>query len=212
VVRFLATALRFRYLALLVDGQHDGVGRRVDIEADHVDQLGLEGRIAGALEGADAMRLKLVGLPDALHRAQREARGLRHGAPGPVRRLMRRRAAGQCDHPRHHLRRDGWRARRTGLVAQQAVDALLSEALLPTPDHGAADADLLGHVLHGPVRHAGQHNARPLDVLAGPTPIRRNGLQAPLVHRTHDHTYTLTHDDRIALPERFVNHQSVSVH
>ncbi len=56
-------------LALLVDRQHDGVGRRVHGEADTVfDRLG-EGGIVGALEGADAMRPQAVGLPDARHRA-----------------------------------------------------------------------------------------------------------------------------------------------
>ena len=61
-------------LGLLVDGQHDGVGWRVHVEADDVLDLLGEGGVLGALEGAQAMGLQVVRLPDALDRAQREAR------------------------------------------------------------------------------------------------------------------------------------------
>ncbi len=62
-------------LALFVDRRHDGVGRRVHGEADTVfDRLG-EGGIVGALEGADAMRPRAVGLPDAPNRARADADG-----------------------------------------------------------------------------------------------------------------------------------------
>src|SRR3984957_13008258 len=37
-------------LGLLVDRQHDGVGRRIDIESDHIAQLGDELRIVRELE------------------------------------------------------------------------------------------------------------------------------------------------------------------
>ena len=39
-------------LALLVEREHDGVGRRIDIEADDVDALDGKAGIARALEGA----------------------------------------------------------------------------------------------------------------------------------------------------------------
>src|SRR6516164_11572571 len=45
-------------LALLVDGQDDGVRRRIDVEADDVAQLVDEFRVLGQFELADAMRLK----------------------------------------------------------------------------------------------------------------------------------------------------------
>src|SRR5271154_993482 len=45
-------------LALFVDRQHDGVGRRVDIEPDNVAQLGDEVRIVGELELSAPMRLE----------------------------------------------------------------------------------------------------------------------------------------------------------
>jgi hypothetical protein len=52
-------------LALLVDRENDGVGRRVDIKADHVSELLGELRVVRQLERPDAVRRELVGLEDA---------------------------------------------------------------------------------------------------------------------------------------------------
>jgi len=41
----------------LVHREHQRPVRRIEIEADDVDQLGLEVRVVGQLEGADLMRL-----------------------------------------------------------------------------------------------------------------------------------------------------------
>src|SRR3954463_5577963 len=51
-------------LALLVDRQHHGMSRRVDVEPDNVTQLRHELGVGGELKAADAMRLKAVRLPD----------------------------------------------------------------------------------------------------------------------------------------------------
>ena len=59
-------------LALLVDRQDDGVGRRIDIKPDDVAQLVDELGIVGELELADPMRLEPVRAPDALDRADAE--------------------------------------------------------------------------------------------------------------------------------------------
>ena len=67
---------------LLVDREHDGMRRRVDIEPDHVAQLGGERRVRGQLEGPDPMRRKPVRRPDPLHGAQARCRWPRP-SPGP---------------------------------------------------------------------------------------------------------------------------------
>jgi len=65
-------------------------------------------------------------LPQALHGAQADADGFGHGAAGPRRGVARRLGAGQV----HNLGDDLGRKRSTAgfarLVAQQAIDALLS--------------------------------------------------------------------------------------
>ena len=82
-------------LALLVDGDDHGVLGRVHVEADDVLDLGGEGGVLGALEGAQAMGLEPMRLPDALDRAQGDADGLGDGAAGPVGGLAGRLRAGQ---------------------------------------------------------------------------------------------------------------------
>src|SRR5271155_4112966 len=72
------------YLRFFVDRQHHGVMGRVHIEADDVLDLFREGGVRGTLEGAQAMRLEVVSLPDALDCAQRDAGLLRHGPAGPM--------------------------------------------------------------------------------------------------------------------------------
>ena len=63
--------------------------RRIDVEPDDVAQLVHELRIVGELELTHPVRLKAMGAPDALHRADTDA-GLGHRRAGPVRRLARR--------------------------------------------------------------------------------------------------------------------------
>jgi hypothetical protein len=55
-------------LAVFIDGQDDCVSRRVDIKADDVAQPVDEFGVFGELELPDAVRLKPVRTPDALHR------------------------------------------------------------------------------------------------------------------------------------------------
>src|SRR5947209_6472197 len=77
-------------LAFLVEREHHGMRRGIDIEAEDVAELGRKTGVARALEGPQAMRLQVVPPPDALHRAQREPHRLGHRTAGPMGRLMRR--------------------------------------------------------------------------------------------------------------------------
>ena len=56
------------HLALFVKREHHSMGRRIDMEADNVGEVGGKARIARALEGAHPVRPELVCPPDALHR------------------------------------------------------------------------------------------------------------------------------------------------
>jgi hypothetical protein len=60
-------ALQGLDLALLIHRKDDRVGGRIDIEPDHVLQSLGELRVAGEFEGADAVQLQAVCIPDALH-------------------------------------------------------------------------------------------------------------------------------------------------
>jgi len=180
-------------LAFLVERQHHGMGRRIDIEPDDVGKLGGEAGITRALEGAQAVRLQFVRPPDALHRAQREPYRLGHRAARPMRRLMRRFGAGQ----RHQLGRLSGRDRRlarlAGLVAQQTFNPHLGKARLPPPHRRPADADAVGNPMWRFPIGRGEHDARPLDVLARSIAIRRDRRQLLTLHCAQNHAYLLCH-------------------
>ena len=86
-------------LALLIDGQHNGVVRRIDVKSDDVLELGGKLRVAGQLELAHQMRPKTVGTPDPLHRTDADPGRLGHGRAGPM--AGRRRRFGQASWPPH---------------------------------------------------------------------------------------------------------------
>jgi hypothetical protein len=185
---------------------------RIEIEAHDIDELGGELRVARSLEAPHSMRLKLVGLPDALHRAQRDAGLSGHRSTGPMRRLVRRGATSQCYHPRHGFGWDRGLAGLAGLVTQQPFHAGLGKALLPAPDHRSADPDRLGDLLCGRAPGRRQNDPRPLHVLPLPPPIPNKRRQPPSIRSAHNHAYCLSHAARIAWLGALVNHQNASVH
>ena len=71
-------------LGLLVDAQHDGLIRWVQVEADDVDQLLLEVRVVRELEGLDQMGFQAPSRPHPLHSGGAHALGLGHRAAAPV--------------------------------------------------------------------------------------------------------------------------------
>ncbi len=77
-------------LALLVAAKHQRLVRRIEIEADHVPELGLEVRVAGQFESADQMGLDLIRRPNPLHACRRDPDLPRHRANAPTRPIWRR--------------------------------------------------------------------------------------------------------------------------
>ena len=108
-------------------------------------------------------------------------------------RLVRRLGAGQRHHPRRGFRRDRRLAGLAGLVAQQTLDPALGKALLPPPHRRPADADALRHLLRRVPIRRGEHDARPLDVLARPVAVGRDRRQLLALRRAQHHTYLLCH-------------------
>lgn len=152
-------------LAFLVDGQHDGVGRRVDIEPDNVAQLGNEVRIVRELELSAPMRLEPVHLPDAADCAGTDAARPRHQVGGPVGRLGRRVRQRERHHTLGHLRPEPGNPRGSRLIPQEAVNALFHEALLPAPDASLGGAGLAHDFVGADVVGAQKYNGRSPNVL-----------------------------------------------
>ena len=166
-------------LALLVDRQHDGVGRRIDVEADDVAELLDERRVVRQLEAAPAVRREAVRLPDALHRRRPRCR-----RPSPSRAAVQWVASygGGCQRQRDDLgdRSGGSGAlpRRPRLVAQQtrrrprrmkrSCQRQTQVFDLPVSAMIADGAETVG---------AQQHDPRPPDVLLRALAIRDDRLQ-----------------------------------
>ena len=176
---------------------------RIDVEPDDVADLGGEVRVVRELEGADAVRLEPVRAPDALDVGEADAGRLGHGAPRPVGRLAGRLGERQGDDPLAHLGPERRDARRAGLVAQKALDALCREALLPAPDGGLA----LARPPHDRDRAEpvgrGEHDRGAPDVLLRAVAVRHDGFQPvavrgghvdddPGAHRPDSHAITAT--------------------
>jgi len=169
------------------------MGRRIDIEADDISELGGKARVARALEGAQPVRLQLVRPPDALHRTYRDADRFGHRPAGPMGRLVRRFGARQGHHPRRRFRRDRRLAGLAGLVAQQTLDPALGKALLPPPHRRTAETEALRNLLRrAPIRR-GEHDARPFHVFARPVAVGGDRRQLLAFRCAQHHTYCLCH-------------------
>ena len=171
-------------LALLVDRDDHRVLGRVHVEADNVLDLLGELGIVGALEGANAVRLQPMRLPQALNGAQADADRFRHGAAGPMRRVARGLGAGQVQHLGNDPDRKRRAARLARLVTQQAFDALLSVSHLPAPDRRSTDARAPRHFLNrqkiGRTKHNLQFRRRSKPINLPPQRARRTCLSGRL--------------------------------
>lgn len=190
-------------LAFLVDRQHDGMGRRIDVKPDDVADLGGEGWIVGELEGPDAVRLQPVQVPDALDIREAHACRLRHGPPGPLGRLTRWRGQRQGDDPLAHFGSERRDARGTCFVAQEPVFAFLSEALLPAPDGGLALAGLAHDRVRAEPVSRGEHDPSAPDMFLRAVAVSHDGFEPgtvrsvyldddPRAHAPDSHTITAT--------------------
>jgi hypothetical protein len=110
-----------------------------------------------------------------------------------VGRLVRRFGAGQRHHPRGGFRRERRLAGLAGLVTQQTFNSGLGKTLLPPPHGRPTDAEALGHLLRRPSIRRGEHDARPLDVLARPVAVGHDRRQLLALRSVENHTYPLRH-------------------
>ena len=158
------------------------------------------------------MRLKAVGLPDALHRAQAYADGFGDRSSGPMRGV----SGGLGTRQRQHLcdcfcRQ--WRfAGLARLIAQQPVHPLFGVAPLPAPDRGAADAAQACDIENAAALGGMKNNLRPLHMLLQAIAISDDSGQARAVFGGEDDADGLSHAQRIACFAKFVNPKFASVH
>ena len=153
------------------------MGRRIDVEADDIADLGGELRVVGQLELAHPVRLQAMGAPDPLHRTDADPGQPGHRLSRPMGRLPRRVFEGQGDDAVGHFggqRRD---ARRAGLVPQKAIDAFFHEPFLPAPDRRLTDPGRAHDLCRARAGGGQKHDPRAPDVLLRTVPIRHHRVQ-----------------------------------
>jgi hypothetical protein len=199
-------------LGFLIDRQHHGMRRRVQVETDDVLDLLGESRIGGALEGPQTVRLEAMRRPNALHRTEADAGGLGHRSPGPMDRHARRLGAGCREHPRDGGLGQRCHARASGLVAEKAVYPGFGEAPLPAPHRGAAHPGAPRHFGGGKPLGRIKDNACPFDMFARTVAVGdHRGKPRPLF-AGDDHTEFLSHAPTMAYLDPDVNLLIESVH
>src|SRR5450432_401097 len=120
-------------LALLVNAQHHGLERWMQIQANNVAHLVDEQRIGGELEGLFPMRLQTKGAPDAADGTLRKPQVRRQRSTAPVRgsvRPLRQRGRNQTlDLSITDLTRRAWPR-----LVQQPIEPLRDETTAPLAD------------------------------------------------------------------------------
>lgn len=169
------------------------MGRRVDVEADDVLELGDELRVVGELELSPAVGLKAVRLPDPAHRAGADAHRGRHHVGSPVRRLARRVGKRKRHHPLTDLRPERRDARGARLVAQETLEAFGGEALLPAPHAGLRFAGLPHDLDGADAIGTQQDDLGAPDVLLRRIAISDERDQALAIARRNGEGYSCTH-------------------
>lgn len=181
-------------LRFLVDAEHHGMRRRIDIEPDDVVQLLGEGRIVGKLEAPPPVRREAMRLPDVLDRRDREPHRPGHGLPRPVRRLVRRRRERQPHDLGDPVVRNRRLAGRAGLVAQEPVHARLHEPLLPAPDASLRLARRRHDRVRAQAVGGKKHDPRAPDMLLRRVAIGDDGLQTLAIGGRDRDGYPTAHD------------------
>ena len=115
-------AVKCLYLAFLIDGQNDGMGRRINIKPNDIAQFSDEVRIARELELPIAVRLQTMRSPDAADRAFTDADRGGHHQGRPMGRLDRRVRQRQRHDALGHVRVQGRNTRRARFVAEKAIN------------------------------------------------------------------------------------------
>ena len=105
---------------------------------------------------------------------------------------------GLLDELGDHGLRDRCLARWSGLVAQQAVDPVGHETLLPAP-HARLTLARSPHDLVGPQTVGGQqHDLRPPDMFLGTVPIANDRFQPLTITRIEPDLDTASHPRKLA--------------
>jgi hypothetical protein len=169
-------------LGLLVDAEHDGALRRVEVKPDHVADLLDEVGVGRKLETLGPVGLEPEGPPDPVDRAPAQVHLFGHRSRRPVGGVFGLILQGLDDHRFDLVVADLPRRTGAGIVGQ-AIEAVLDEATTPLADHGLAHPELGGDLAVGraflvctALHDAGPHGHRLRALAPVGQPLERESL------------------------------------
>ena len=166
-------------LAFLVNGEHQRLVRRIEVEPDHVMELLDKLSVAAELERPDEVRLETVPSPDPANGGLAETLGLGHGPRAPVSGRWGSGLQRGFDDGSHFAFGDARDTTGARGVTFQPGQAEGQKPFSPELNSGAGDGQGPGNILIG---HAiGRHLNNPgsLDESEGDPPAMRPGGQNP---------------------------------
>ena len=152
-------AIQGLHLRLLIHAENQRVVRRIQIEADDVDDFLGESRVVAHLECSQPMRFEVGGRPDFAHLMLGDARMLRHQTEAPVRRFARDPFDG---HPQDLFGDLGGELTRLSgsRTVVEAIDPVVEIAMTPLVDTIRTHAHHRGNVGHGDFAGREEEDAR----------------------------------------------------
>ena len=171
-------------LAFLINGKHDGVGWRIDIETNDIPQFTDEVRIARELELPKAMGLQTMRSPDTPDRAFTDTNRRGHHQSRPMGRLGVRVRQRQCHDAVGHVGGQGRNARRARFVPQKAINAFFHETLLPTPDAGLRFTSPAHDLMRSNAVRAEKNDGRPPHMFLGGATVLDNPFKTKTIRGT----------------------------
>jgi hypothetical protein len=199
-------------LALFVDRENDGMGGRVDVEADNVLEFLRKLRVVRQFERPDVMRGELVSLKDALHRSQAHACRLRQHSASPMGCFSRRRGQRQVDHPLHGDHSERWLAGFARLIARQPCNALRHEPRLPPPYHRLGFAGPPHDLGRATAVGGGKDDFGAPNMLLRRVAVTDNRLKPTAISRRDVDDNSCSHDESLNCFGQFGNRPNVSDH
>ena len=145
-------------LTLLVDAEHEGFVRRIHVQPHHVGQLLDKRRIRRELEGADAVRLQAMRVPDPMNRRRTQSLGRGHRSQTPLRGARGGRVQRGLDDLLLASRGDLPLAATAGRTAPQRIRPTRREPAPPQPHGVLARVELVRDVLTWHAARRQQHD------------------------------------------------------
>jgi len=134
-------------LAFLVDREHQGLVRRIQIQTDNVDELLDKTLVAAEFEGSDQVRFEVVPFPYSTDRSLAQRLSFGHTPCTPMRRVGRARLNSRLDYRTHFALRNLWDTSATRSIFFQSWQSQSQKSLPPQLDCRARDFQSASNLL-----------------------------------------------------------------